>query len=285
MVPEEDDHDGRLQGAQDAHWCAPRRKGLRQSGRHGGPHPGRRDLQRPRAGRNRRRRMGRAARRHETGPPPDRALLLLPGLARARRHDRVQLQQEGLRRAPGRSAADARSCRDGGADRTASRTSTRRTRSRSSGSRRSSRARSRSFRSRRRCCATSRSWRPRSSGRNRRRRSMARKVHASFTKFQALVGPWDHVAEGAYHQLVAGIDRVPGSELVDPDEGGHHRGTTPIRRDGRRRAGGRGGRGRRRCPARHCAAQGPVAAVHDMDPGARRRCRARRNSSPGWWTR
>jgi hypothetical protein len=25
----------------------------------------------------------------------------------------------------------------------------------------------------------------------------------SFTKFQALVGPWDHVAEGAYHQFVA----------------------------------------------------------------------------------
>jgi len=34
--------------------------------------------------------------------------------------------------------------------------------------------------------------------------SMAQKVHASFTKFQALVGPWDHVAEGAYHQFVAG---------------------------------------------------------------------------------
>src|SRR5262249_58094447 len=33
---------------------------------------------------------------------------------------------------------------------------------------------------------------------------MARKVHASYTKFQALVGPWDRVAEGAYHQLVAG---------------------------------------------------------------------------------
>lgn len=33
---------------------------------------------------------------------------------------------------------------------------------------------------------------------------MARKVHASFTKFQALVGPWDHIAEGAYHQLVSG---------------------------------------------------------------------------------
>jgi TRAP-type mannitol/chloroaromatic compound transport system substrate-binding protein len=32
---------------------------------------------------------------------------------------------------------------------------------------------------------------------------MARKVHASFAKFQALVSPWDHVAEGAYHQFVA----------------------------------------------------------------------------------
>jgi TRAP-type mannitol/chloroaromatic compound transport system substrate-binding protein len=32
---------------------------------------------------------------------------------------------------------------------------------------------------------------------------MARRVHASFTKFQALLGPWDHVAEGAYHQLVS----------------------------------------------------------------------------------
>jgi TRAP-type mannitol/chloroaromatic compound transport system substrate-binding protein len=31
---------------------------------------------------------------------------------------------------------------------------------------------------------------------------MARKVHASFTKFQALVGPWDHVAGGVYHQFV-----------------------------------------------------------------------------------
>ena len=37
---------------------------------------------------------------------------------------------------------------------------------------------------------------------------MARKVHASFTKFQALVGPWDHVAEGAYHQFVAGVRRA-----------------------------------------------------------------------------
>ena len=33
---------------------------------------------------------------------------------------------------------------------------------------------------------------------------MARKVHASFTKFQELLSPWDRVAEGAYHQFVAG---------------------------------------------------------------------------------
>jgi TRAP-type mannitol/chloroaromatic compound transport system substrate-binding protein len=33
---------------------------------------------------------------------------------------------------------------------------------------------------------------------------MARRVHASYTKFQALVGPWDHIAEGAYHRFVAG---------------------------------------------------------------------------------
>jgi TRAP-type mannitol/chloroaromatic compound transport system substrate-binding protein len=33
---------------------------------------------------------------------------------------------------------------------------------------------------------------------------MARKVYASFTKFQALVGPWDHIAEGAFHQHVSG---------------------------------------------------------------------------------
>ena len=54
MVPEEDQHDRRLQGAQDAHWHGPRRQGLRQGGRHGGPHSGRRDLRRARAGRDRR---------------------------------------------------------------------------------------------------------------------------------------------------------------------------------------------------------------------------------------
>ena len=34
--------------------------------------------------------------------------------------------------------------------------------------------------------------------------TMARKVHASFTKFQALVAPWDHVSEGAYRHLIVG---------------------------------------------------------------------------------
>jgi TRAP-type mannitol/chloroaromatic compound transport system substrate-binding protein len=36
------------------------------------------------------------------------------------------------------------------------------------------------------------------------RTPVARKVHASYTRFQTLVGPWDRVGEGAYHQLVAG---------------------------------------------------------------------------------
>ena len=44
-----------------------------RAGAHDGAHPGRRDLRRPRAGRDRRRRMGRAARRHEAGPAQDRA--------------------------------------------------------------------------------------------------------------------------------------------------------------------------------------------------------------------
>ena len=98
-----------------------------------GPHPGRRDLRRARAGRDRRRRVDRAARRHEAGAAEHRALLLLPWLARARQHDGVRLQPEGVRGAARRSAADARSCRRGRRRSTASRTSTRRTRSRSGG--------------------------------------------------------------------------------------------------------------------------------------------------------
>ena len=49
--------------------------------------PGGRDLRRARAGRDRRLRVDRAARRHEAGPPQHRALLLLPGLARAGHDD------------------------------------------------------------------------------------------------------------------------------------------------------------------------------------------------------
>jgi TRAP-type mannitol/chloroaromatic compound transport system substrate-binding protein len=32
---------------------------------------------------------------------------------------------------------------------------------------------------------------------------MARKVHASFTKFQAQLAGWARISEGAYHQFVA----------------------------------------------------------------------------------
>ena len=92
-----------------------------------------------------------------------------PGWHEPGTDDRVRLQQEGVRGAPGRPAADRSTTRSRRPRSMASRTSTRRTRSRSSSSRRSSRARSRCSRSRRRCCAISRSWRPRSSGKNPRR--------------------------------------------------------------------------------------------------------------------
>ena len=97
---------------------------------------------------------------------------------------------------------------------------------------------------------------------------MARKVHASFTKFQALVGPWDHVAEGAYHQLVAVMRRA--SVMTE---------TTQVHRDGERRAGGRRGGGHRRRPQRHRAAEGPVADVHGLD---RRRSTCSRARPSDW---
>ena len=34
------------------------------------------------------------------------------------------------------------------------------------------------------------------------RSPMARKVYASFTKFQLQLGSWDHVSQGAYHQFL-----------------------------------------------------------------------------------
>ena len=168
MVPEEDHHDRRLQGPQDAH-CRLSAARSSQGGWRGGPHPGRRDLRRARAGRDRRRRMGRAARRHEAGPAQDRTLLLLPGLARAWFHERVRLQQEGVRGAPGRSPADAGPCHRGDPGLRSHGLPRRRMRSRSSDSPRSSRARSRSSSSRCRCCAISRNWRPRSSRKSPRR--------------------------------------------------------------------------------------------------------------------
>ena len=33
---------------------------------------------------------------------------------------------------------------------------------------------------------------------------MARKVHASFEKLSQQIGPWDHVAQGAYHHFLKG---------------------------------------------------------------------------------
>jgi TRAP-type mannitol/chloroaromatic compound transport system substrate-binding protein len=33
---------------------------------------------------------------------------------------------------------------------------------------------------------------------------LARRVHASYTRFQAQLAGWARVSEGAYHQLVAG---------------------------------------------------------------------------------
>ena len=36
------------------------------------------------------------------------------------------------------------------------------------------------------------------------RSPMAKKVYASFTRFQGVLGPWDHVAQGVYHQVFKG---------------------------------------------------------------------------------
>jgi TRAP-type mannitol/chloroaromatic compound transport system substrate-binding protein len=33
---------------------------------------------------------------------------------------------------------------------------------------------------------------------------MAKKVYASFTKFQSVLGPWDQVAQGVYYQALKG---------------------------------------------------------------------------------
>ena len=80
-------HDRRLQGTQDADRPNLGGKVYARAGATRVLTPGRRDLRRARAGRDRRLRMGRAARRHAAGPPQYRTLLLLPRLARARHHE------------------------------------------------------------------------------------------------------------------------------------------------------------------------------------------------------
>ena len=97
---------------------------------------------------------------------------------------------------------------------------------------------------------------------------MARKVYASYTKFQALarqLGP----------RLARALTTSPQDREAEED--GQDDRTTQVHREGRRRDGGHGGRRHRRCPLRHRPAQGPVANVDgvapalDMHPGAAQR--------------
>src|SRR5439155_270312 len=107
MVPQEDQRGRRLQGLQVQDRRRTREQGHHPGGRHGGPDPGLRHLRGARARRHRRGRVGGAARRSEARAPQHGALLLFPGMARARNRQRVQLQQEGVRGAAGRSAPHA----------------------------------------------------------------------------------------------------------------------------------------------------------------------------------
>ena len=139
-----------------------RRPGHREGGGHGGPHAGRGDLCRVRAGRDRRLRMGRAARRPEAGSAEHRAVLLLPRLARARNRERVRLQPESVRGAAGRPAADPRPGRGGDPGRRAQEPREERHRPRADQDRVQGQGGDSSS-SRCRSCAISRRWRPTSS--------------------------------------------------------------------------------------------------------------------------
>ena len=180
-----------------------RRQGGRQGGRHGRPDAGERDLRRPRAGCDRRLGVDRAARRHEARPPHHRAVLLLPGLARTGDHDRVRLQQEGIRGAPGRSPAD-RSTRPRGRPRwTGSRSTRRRTpialeklKTEFKGKVELLQLPAPLLRELKKLAAEVVKEESEKS-------PMATKVYASYTKFQAQHAGWSHVSEGAYHQFVA----------------------------------------------------------------------------------
>ena len=181
---------------------APRRQGRRQGGRHGRSHPGRRDLRRARAGRDRRLRVGRAARRHEARPAQDRALLLLPGLARAWHHERFGFNKKAYEALP----VDLRRMLDHAAAavqvygltdfHAKNAIALERLRTEFKDKVEILPLPAPVLRDLKKLAAEV--VREESE-----KTPMARKVHASFTKFQALVGPWDHVAEGAYHQFVA----------------------------------------------------------------------------------
>ena len=244
-------------------------KVYRQGGRHDGPHPGRRDLRRARAGRDRRRRMGRAARRHEARPPQDRAVLLLSRLARARHHERVRLQQEGLRGAPGGSAADARPCRGGGqvyglTDYHAKNAiALERLKTEFKGKVEILQFPAPVLRDLKKLAAEVVKEESEKS-------PMARKVHASFTKFQAQLAGWSRLGRR--------LPPVRGAVIEEPPPYEDH-GTTPVHRQGRRGAGGRGAARRRRRPERHRPAEGPVADVHGLD---RRRSTCSRARPSGW---
>jgi TRAP-type mannitol/chloroaromatic compound transport system substrate-binding protein len=203
VVPEKDQHHRRLQGAQDAHWHWPRRQGLCQSGRHGGAHPGRRDLRRARAsvidasewvGPHDDMQLGlhQAARYyyypgwHEPGTTTEfgfkkNAYDALPvDLRRTLDHAAAAVQVYGLTDYHVKNAI----AREG-------------LKTEFKGKVELLQLPVPVLRDLKKLAAEVVKEESEKS-------PMARTVHASFTKFQALVGPWDHVAEGAYHQFVAG---------------------------------------------------------------------------------
>ena len=215
------------------------------------------DLRRARARRHRCRRVRRAARRHEAGAPQDRALLLLPGLARARHHDRVRLQQEGVRGAPA-STCDGRSTTPPPPSRsTASRSTTRRTRSRSERLRMEFKGKVEVLQL------------PVPVLRD------LKKLAAEVVREESEKTPNGPEGPRVLHEVPASrgplgsrSPKAPTTSSWRGEEAREDR-PTPVHRDGGRGGGRRrGGRPRRRSQ-RHRAAEGPVAHVDDLDLGPR----------------
>src|SRR5262249_31864512 len=193
----------------------PRRQGGRENGRPGRLHPSRRNLQRPGARHHRRLGVRRTARRHETPLALYGAVLLLPWLARAGSGHRVHLQQESVRGAPGRSgrtldhavtAVQVYGLTDFHAKNAIALERLR------TAFKRKVEVLPLPVSALRDLKKLSAEVLREESGKT----PMARKAHASFTKFQLLVGPWDQVAEGAYHQLVAGGRPPKATDQVRP---------------------------------------------------------------------